>query len=281
LNSEAARGERFSSFQLIDDRNANYRNLLHPHGQFTLYYGEKPENVIGEAIAAPSKLGMVLVRVEVKDIKDEADVTAAATVFKGITLTAKPATTFPQLDLLSVYSAEVATQAQQQIDETIATVSFTDLIVGPGRQPGRDVSFLSHAAGTKVGWGGPDPAHSSYEMIRLDRAGEPMLGSRGPYELTTAEPPVNAFWSITVYDTDRGGFLHPNKDDKYHINNTTAVKNVAGTVTFTFRQRCTDSDINCLEVPGGRFDLAARYYLPQQEIISGDWHMPKAVRQVQ
>ena len=280
LNAEAAGDGRFNSIQLIDDRNVNYRNLIHPRGQYTLYFGEQPDNIVGEAILAPSKLGLVLVRVEVKNIKNETDVAAAAAIFAGITLVGKPVTTFPQLDLLSAYSADTATEAQRQIDQTIATASFTDLIVGPGQQPGREVSFLNHAAGTKVGWGGPDPAHSAYEMIRLDGAGEPMLGSKGPYTLTTTEPPVDAFWSITAYDTERGGFLHPNKEDKYHINNTTADKNSDGTVTFTFRQHCTDSDINCLEVPAGRFDLAARYYLPQQDIISGDWRMPKVVRQL-
>jgi hypothetical protein len=278
LNADASSDERFSSIQLIDDRNVNYQNLIHPNGQYTIYYGEEPDNVVGEAIPAPSKLGLVLVRVEVKDINNETDVAAAAAIFEGITLMAKPVSQFPQLDLLGAYSTEVATEAQRQIDQTIATASFTDLIVGPGQQPGREVSFLNHAAGTKVGWGGPDPAHSAYNMIRLDDAGEPMLGSQGPYELTTTEPPVNAFWSITVYDTDRGGFLHPNKDDKYHINNTTAVRNPDGTVTFTFRQICTASDINCLEVPAGRFDLAARYYLPKQDIIMGIWRMPSAVR---
>ena len=85
---------------------------------------------------------------------------------------------------------------------------------------------------------------------------------------------MDAFWSITVYDTDRGGFLHPNKDDRYHINDTTAVKNEDGTVTFLFKQSCEEGDINCLEVPAGRFDLATRYYLPDESIQSGDWTLP-------
>jgi len=84
------------------------------------------------------------------------------------------------------------------------------------------------------------------------------------------------FWSITVYDTKRGGFLHPNDDDRYHINNTTATKNADGQVIFTFKQSCGDDDLNCLEVPAGPFDLAARYYLPSEAIISGEWTLPKA-----
>ncbi len=38
-------------------------------------------------------------------------------------------------------------------------------------------------------------------------------------------------------------------------------------------------DLNCLEVPAGRFDVTARYYLPEEPIISGEWKMPGAVLQ--
>ena len=123
--------------------------------------------------------------------------------------------------------------------------------------------------------GGPDTSHSSYETIFFDINGNEMIGSKGTYTVTTEEPPVDAFWSLTVYDTDRGGFLHPNKHDQYHINNTNAVMNEDGTVTFIFKQSCLESDKNCLEVPAGRFDIAARYYLPHEEIRSGEWTLPK------
>ena len=93
---------------------------------------------------------------------------------------------------------------------------------------------------------------------------------------TTEEPPVDAFWSVTVYDTERGGFLHPNEHDRYHINNTVAVKNADGTVTFTFKEHCEEGDLNCLDVPAGQFDLTTRYYLPSEEIIRGDWTFPRA-----
>lgn len=93
--------------------------------------------------------------------------------------------------------------------------------------------------------------------------------------MTTTEPPVDTFWSITVYDAERGGFLHPNAHDKYHINNTTAIKNEDGTVTFLFKTNCEEGDLNCLEVPAGQFDLVTRYYLHHEEIRSGEWTFPK------
>jgi hypothetical protein len=137
------------------------------------------------------------------------------------------------------------------------------------------VPYLYHAAGTKGGWGGPDPTHSAFEAIYFDAAGNEMRGGNGTYSVTTTAPPVDAFWSVTVYDTERGGFLHPNAADRYHFNDTTAVRNANGTVTFVFKRACEGSDLNCLEVPGGRFDIVARYYLPREEIVSGAWAFPR------
>jgi len=275
LGSSAPAEDRFSSFQLMDDRNANYRNVIRPQGEYTLYFGEQPEQIRGEAIEVPSRFSIVIVRVEVKDKDDPEDVAGAQAVFNGITITGKQPSEFPSLDLLSGYPDDVTAEANRRMDEAIATVSFTDTIVGPGQEPGRDVPFLSHAGGTKFGWGGPHPSHSAYEGIFFDKNGDELRGSHGTYAVTTEEPRVDAFWSITVYDTDRGGFLHPNDDDRYHINNTGAVRNDNGTVTFTFKQDCESSDLNCLEVPAGRFDVTPRYYLPHEEIITGDWTLAK------
>lgn len=276
LGASAPAEDRFTSFQLMDDRNANYRNIIYPKGQYTLYHGEKPEHMQGEAIEVPSNLSVVIVRVEVKDMNNPKDLAAAEKVFAGITIAGPTLDKMPALDLLSSFDKKVEEEALKQLDETFATIPFTDTIVRPGQKPGRDVPYLNHAAGTKGGWGGPDPAHSAYGIIFTGGTGKTLKGTNGTYTITTEEPPVDAFWSLTVYDTERGGFLHPNKEDRYHINNTSAVKNADGTVTFTFKQSCETTDRNCLEVPAGAFDIAARYYLPHEEIISGQWVLPKA-----
>jgi hypothetical protein len=78
--------ERFSSFQLQDDRNANYRNIIGPDGSYTLYHGEKPETITGEAVEVPSLLSAVVTRIEVKDKNDAADMAGAQAVFDGIAI---------------------------------------------------------------------------------------------------------------------------------------------------------------------------------------------------
>jgi len=274
LQSTKSAKDRFSSFQLMDDRNVNYRNVIRPKGTFTLYRGEKPEKIEGEAIEVPSEISVVIVRVEVKDKNDAKDLAAAERIFGGITIRGPKLDAFPALDLLSAFDERVGKEALGRMDELFKRTPFRELVAGPGDVPGR-VSYLRLAAGTKGGWGGPVTSHSSYETLFFGADGKKFEGRRGTYSVTTEEPPVDAFWSITVYDTERGGFLHPNPENRYHINNTTAVKNDDGSVTFLFKQSCGSKDRNCLEVPPGEFDLVARYYLPRKAIQDGSWTLPK------
>jgi len=274
LSAQVPDESRFVSFQLMDDRNVNYRNVVFPNGEFTLYRGDMPEGVRGEAIAVPSQLSVVIVRVEVKDLNDEEDLAEAEAIFRTITIEGPTPEAFPVVDVLSDFPEAVAEEANYRMDEAFKKIPFRLTVVGPGQEPGEHVPVLNHSAGTRGGWGGPSNEHSSYETIFVGRDQNPLTGANGTYTVTTEAPPVDAFWSLTVYDTDRGGFLHPNKYDRYHINNTTAVANDDGTYTFLFKQDCAETDLNCLEVPGGRFDIAARYYLPSEAIQSGDWVLP-------
>jgi hypothetical protein len=274
LRSDSPSQERFSSFQLQDDRNANYRNIIGPDGSYTLYHGEKPETITGEAVAVPSRLSAVVTRIEVKDKHDAADMAGAQAVFDGITIEGPTISEMPSVDLLSGFDEQVAQEAHRRMDELAGVVPFSKMIVGPGQEPGTDVPYLYHAAGTKEGWGGPATSHSAYEAMFTDGSGATLEGSKGDYVLVTEAPQVDAFWSVTVYDSNTGR-LHPNDHDRYHINNTTAARNEDGTYTFRFKMKCEADDQNCLEVPAGPFDVIARYYLPKPEIMSGEWTIPR------
>lgn len=266
---------RFNSFQFIDERNANFRNVLYPAGEYTLYFGEKPAGIRGDAIEVPSLLAVVIVRVEVKDERDPADVAAASLVLDGMTISGnKPREFPPRRELPGAFAPEVAAEAERRMDDVFRTVPFAQLVVGPGQKPGLDVPYLYHAAGTRGGFGGPDPRHSAYEAIFVDATSRELRGLNGEYTVTTEAPPVDAFWSVTVYDTDRGGFLHPNGNDRYHVNDSSAHRNADGTITLTFAQACEPTAVNCLDVPPGRFEVVTRYYLPHPEIVSGEWTFP-------
>ena len=274
LRSDSPSHERFSSFQLQDDRNANYRNIIAPAGGYTLYHGERPDTITGEAVEVPSLLSAVVTRIEVKDKNDAADIAGAQAVFDGITIEGPTISEMPSVDLLSVFDERVAQEAHRRMDQCTGVVPFSKMIVGPGQEPGTDVPYLYHSAGTKEGWGGPATSHSAYEAMFTDTSGATLEGSKGDYLLVTEAPQVDGFWSLTVYDSTTGR-LHPNAADRYHINNTTAVSNDDGTYTFHFKMKCEANDRNCLEVPAGPFDVIARYYLPKPAIMSGEWTIPR------
>lgn len=273
LTSKRSDPNRFSSFQLMDDHNANFSNVIHPKGHYTLYYGKKPKKFKGEAIESPSELMAVIVRVEVKDMNNRRDTKKAKKIFRGIKIKGPRYTKFPKANYMTSHSEEIQKEGMKNIKETFKRTPFMDTVAAPADVPSK-VSYLRFAAGTQGGWGGPVTSHSSYETLFFDGDNEVLDGQKGNYTLTTTEPPVKAFWSLTVYDTERGGFLHPNKFNKYHINNNTALKNSDGTVTFLFKKSCSKSNKNCLEIPNGKFDVVARYYLPEMKIRSGEWKLP-------
>ena len=274
VNSSAQTNDRFSSFQLMDDHNTNYHNVINPDGTYVLYTGETPADIEGELIKVPSVISIVVVRVEVKDLNNKEDIESAKSIFNGITITGPEITAFPELDLVSALDAEVIERGNTILDSVFKVVPFR-LTVSSPEQLGKEVPVVNHAAGTKGGWGGPVTSHSSYETIFSGADGKPLNATNRDYTVTFNAPPVDAFWSLTAYDTERGGYLHPNKYNRYHINGTTAVPNEDGTFTFLFKTTCEASDNNCLEVPAGQFDIVARYYLPKEPIQSGAWELPK------
>ena len=107
LQSEKSDDNRFSSFQIMDDRNVNFRNVIRPKGTYTLFHGNQPANIEGEAIEAPSKLVALIVRVEVKDRSNADDMRNAEAVFNGITISGPKITAITKLDLLGGFDEKV------------------------------------------------------------------------------------------------------------------------------------------------------------------------------
>jgi hypothetical protein len=113
-----------------------------------------------------------------------------------------------------------------------------------------------------------------------DELGRPFTGERsyairfGPPE---GLPPVDAFWSITLYDGAR--FLYANPVNRYVINTRGLdhlVRDADGGVTVLVQHEApaTDRLPNWLPCPAGPFGLTFRTYLPRAEIRNGVWTAP-------
>jgi hypothetical protein len=145
--------------------------------------------------------------------------------------------------------------------------------------------FLKRAAVAMIGWGGNDKAEAFYPMLRKGPDGKPLDGN-GKYQLTFELPiPVNAFWSLTMYDTAYdgvGGYMVDNPIDRYLINSLTpGLVEENGSLTITM-QRDEPEDpterANWLPTPDMDFYLAFRLYWPKEEALDGTWAPPEIVR---
>jgi hypothetical protein len=151
-------------------------------------------------------------------------------------------------------------------------------------------NWLERAAVAKAGIYANDPVEATYPLTRIDAAGEPLDGSKHSYTLTFAAgqlPPVNAFWSVTMYD-GKSQLLIQNPINRYLINSPMLPhlkKNADGSLTLYIQKDSPgkDKESNWLPAPNDLIYLVMRLYWPKTEppsILppgSGTWQPPAIV----
>jgi hypothetical protein len=121
----------------------------------------------------------------------------------------------------------------------------------------------------------------------------PVLATKPPSPLSGANrytvhfapgqlPPVNAFWSITMYDLP-DSLLVANPINRYLLNSPMLpqfVKDPDGGITFYVQNESPgkDKEPNWLPAPKGRFAVYMRLYWPKDEALSGTWKAPPLKR---
>ncbi len=152
-------------------------------------------------------------------------------------------------------------------------------------------NWVLRAAGAKAGIYGNDAVEATYPMARTLANGEVLDASKNNYALTFAEgqfPPVNAFWSVTMYDGVTQ-LLIENPIDRYLINSPmlpNMKKNADGSLTVYIQKDSpgADKESNWLPAPNGPVYLAMRLYSPKETPPSvlppgeGTWSPPAIVR---
>ncbi len=151
-------------------------------------------------------------------------------------------------------------------------------------------NWLTRAAAAKGGIYGNDAVEAMYPMTRTDATGETLDGSKHNYTLTFAAgqlPPVNAFWSVTMYD-GKTQLLIDNPINRYLINSPMLPgmkKNPDGSLTLYIQKDSPgkDKEANWLPAPNGPIYLVMRLYWPRDTAPSilppgeGTWQPPGIV----
>ena len=127
---------------------------------------------------------------------------------------------------------------------------------------------IRHLIATAAGWGGNPDKDATYLAI-----GPAKNDGTTIYRLQVpADVPVNAFWSVSVYDA--AGYFEKNAYNAYSLNNVTAKKSADGSVAVQFGG-CDGKTPNCLPIMKG-WNYTIRLYRPRPEILSGRWKFPEA-----
>ena len=137
--------------------------------------------------------------------------------------------------------------------------------------------YLQRALIAAIGLGANRPEDAIYPTSETAANGKPYEGSN-KYVLSFAKgqmPPVNGFWSLTMYDVDY--FFVSNPLNRYTLSSRNKFKtNKDGSVDLFIQNTSPgkDKESNWLPAPAGRFILMFRFYWPKEAIIDGTWKPP-------
>jgi hypothetical protein len=151
--------------------------------------------------------------------------------------------------------------------------------------------WLKRAEAAQAGIYGNDAIEAMYPLTTTLPNGEPLDGSKHNYTLTFLAgqlPPVNAFWSVTMYD-GKSQLLIKNPINRYLINSPmlpNMKKNADGSLTLYIQKDSPgkDKESNWLPAPNDLIYLVMRLYWPKMEAPSilppgeGTWKPPGIVK---
>jgi hypothetical protein len=143
-----------------------------------------------------------------------------------------------------------------------STITSFDRAFGTKEQ----VDPIRHLIGTAGGWGGnPDKDAKYLNVTPVKNDGATI------YTLKVKNVPVDAFWSVSVYDAK--GYYEKNPFNAYSLNSVTAKTASDGSISIQFGG-CDGKIPNCLPITKD-WNYTVRLYRPRAEILNGKWKFPE------
>lgn len=145
-------------------------------------------------------------------------------------------------------------------------------------------NYLYRMAAAVLGIYGNSKQEAMYPIYSVDADGQKLDGTKryalrfGPGQL----PPVNAFWSLTMYDLPTS-LLVANPLNRYLLNSPMLPqfkRDADAGITLLIQNESPgkDKDANWLPAPKGPFVMFMRLYSPKEEAIDGKWTAPPLKR---
>lgn len=138
--------------------------------------------------------------------------------------------------------------------------------------------YLKRAIVAQVGLGANQPQDAIYPLNFSDADGNPVVGEQSYVIHFSKEqlPPVDAFWSITMYDAE--GFPVANPLNRFAIGDRDALTfNSDGSLDIYIQHGSPGRQLESNWLPGpatGKLGLTMRLYAPRSEVLDGRWLPP-------
>lgn len=237
-------GKRFMSMQVINE----------DHYVPNVFYGKGSHTLTRDNVGTRYVAIAVRTLVDPEDPKDIAQVHALQDAIK-VSQKAQGKFEAPNWDQAS----------QKKVRDALLVLATTlpDFRQAFGRKG--QVDPVRHLIGSAAAWGGNPDKDATYLNITPAKNDGTTV-----YKLNVKNVPVEAFWSVSVYDAE--GYYEKNPYNAYTINDLTAKKSADGSVAIQFGG-CDGKLPNCLPVTKG-WNYTVRLYRPRAEILNGKWTFP-------
>jgi hypothetical protein len=201
-----------------------------------------------------SKYVMIVIRTQV-NMKDPADMAIVSKLQDGLKLTQKDRGSYKASDQWDMEEILAMRGKYQKIVEEKGIT--TDVMFGKkGEQ-----SLENRNGGVAYGWGGFTKDQAVYPAYTPE--------TTDPATFTLKDVPVDAFWSVTIYD--QNGYP---QGDIYNINSSFAKASEDGSVTIHFGG--DENADNFMDIFDG-WNFTLRLYQPKEEYFNGTWIKPELI----
>ena len=238
-------GKRFMSLQIINE----------DHYVPAVHYGAGSHTLTRQNVGTRYVAAAVRTLVDPNDPKDIQQVHALQDAIK-VSQKASGKFEVPNWDPVS----------QKKVRDALLVLSSTIPDFRKAFGTKAEVDPVRHLIGSAAAWGGNPDKDATYLNITPAKN-----DGKTVYKLRVKDVPVNAFWSVSLYDAK--GYYAKNPYNAYSVNNITAKKEADGAVVIQFGG-CDGKIPNCLPIMDG-WNYTVRLYRPKPEILNGKWKFPE------